>query len=91
MCLCSCVTRATKRDTGRSVTTPRRPARAGRSKLRFVGRTSGSTYNLVSLAPLVSGHIVEFRSTFEERLLDIPTAFYTKLLCAAHAPARATP
>ena len=35
MCLCSCVTRATKRDTGRSVTTPRRPARAGRSKLRF--------------------------------------------------------
>ena len=48
MCLCSCVTRATKRDTGRSVTTPRRPARAGRSKLRFVGR-SGSTYNLVSL------------------------------------------
>ena len=41
--------------------------------------------------PLVSGHIVEFRSTFEERLLDIPTAFYTKLLCAAHAPARATP
>ena len=91
MCLCSCVTRATKRDTGRSVTTPRRPARAGRSKLRFVLGRRRIDLQLSISTPLVSGHIVEFRSTFEERLLDIPTAFYTKLLCAAHAPARATP